>query len=113
MDMSALRYYGLLRLLPMDLLLTERFDSLSKVRNIRQPVLFIHGMEDSKVPFRMSQTLCDQVGELATLHLVPGADHEDCCLIGKVEYRKQVCDFVSNCLSRAESDGELKPPIAP
>ena len=102
MDMSALRYNGLLRLLPVDLLLTERFDSLNKVGNIKRPVLFIHGMEDSKVPYRMGQTLCDKVGKLATLHLVPGADHEDCCLIGKVEYRKQVSGFVSNCLSRSE-----------
>ena len=31
MDMSALKYNGLLRLLPVDHLLTERFDSLSKI----------------------------------------------------------------------------------
>ena len=102
MDMSALRYNGLLRLLPVDLLLTERFDSLSKIGSINRPVLFIHGKDDSKVPYTMSQTLCDKSGELAALHLVDGADHEDCCLIGKVEYRKQISYFVSSCLSRAE-----------
>jgi len=111
MDMSSLKYNGLLRLLPLDLLLTERFDSLSKIESIKRPVLFIHGKEDSKVPYEMSQALCDKAGELATLHLVDGADHEDCCLIGKVEYRKHVSDFVSNCLSRAEPSGEPKPPM--
>ena len=110
--MSALKYNGLLRLLPLDFLLTERFDSLSEIESIKRPVLFIHGKEDSKVPYTMSQTLCDKAGELARIHLVEGADHEDCCLIGKVEYRKQVSDFVSYCLSRAEPSGEPEPPMA-
>jgi pimeloyl-ACP methyl ester carboxylesterase len=109
LDMSALKYYGLLRLLPVDYLLTERFDSLSKIESVKCPVLFIHGEEDSKVPYEMSQALCDRAGELAKIHLVVGADHEDCCLIGKVEYRKQVGDFVSICLSRAENSYALEP----
>jgi alpha-beta hydrolase superfamily lysophospholipase len=99
LDMAALKYNGLLRLLPLDSLLTERFDSLREIESIKRPVLFIHGKEDSKVPYRMSQTLCDKAGKPARIHLVEGADHEDCCLIGKVEYRKQVRDFVSDCLS--------------
>lgn len=103
MDMAGLRYNGFLRLLPIDRLLTERFDSASKIEFIKCPVLFIHGKEDSKVPHEMSQVLCDKAGELATIHLVDGADHEDSCLIGKVEYRKQISDFVSNCLGRTES----------
>ena len=103
-DMSALQYGGFLQLLPVDLLLTERFDSLSKIESIKCPVHFIHGKEDSKVPYRMSQELCEKAGELATIHLVDGADHEDCCLIGKVEYRKQITKFVSNCVSRAEQE---------
>jgi alpha-beta hydrolase superfamily lysophospholipase len=101
-DMSALRYGGCLQVLPVNLLLTNRFDSLSKIEFIKCPVHFIHGKEDAKVPFRMSQELCEKAGDLATIHLVDGADHEDCCLIGKAEYRKQVKEFVSNCLRRAE-----------
>ncbi len=100
LEMSALRYGGLLQLLPVNLLLTERFDSLSKVESIKRPILFIHGKADSKVPYEMSMALCDKAGELATIHLVDGADHEDCCLIGKVEYRKQIRDFVATCLNR-------------
>ncbi len=112
LDMSALKYNGVLRLLPVKYLLTEEFDSLRRIKSIKRPVLFIHGKEDSKVPYTMSQTLCDKAGTLARIHLVDGADHEDCCLIGKVEYRKQVSDFVSYCLSRAEPSGEPEPPMA-
>ena len=100
--MSDLQYSGLLQLLPVDLLLTERFDSLSKIESINCPVHFIHGKEDAKVPWRMSQELWEKAGEPATIHLVDGADHEDCCLIDKVEYRTRIKEFVSNCLRRAE-----------
>jgi uncharacterized protein len=99
LDMSRLQYGGLLQFLPVDLLLTERFDSVSKIGSIKRPVLIIHGEKDSRVPCRMSETLREKAGEWATLHLVEGAGHEDCCLIGKVEYRKRVCDFVSGCLN--------------
>ncbi|MBL8855251.1 MAG: alpha/beta hydrolase [Planctomycetaceae bacterium] len=101
-DMSAWKYYGLLRLLPIDFLLTERFDSLSKIESINRPILLIHGKADSKVPYQMSQTLYEKAGKRATLHLVEGADHEDCCWIGKVEYRQQVRDFVANCRKIAD-----------
>ncbi len=103
LDMSALQYSGLLRLLPVDLLLTERFDSLSKIKSLKCPVHFIHGKEDAKVPYRMSMELCEKAGNSATIHLVDGADHEDCCLIGKVEYRKRIKEFVSNCLIQADA----------
>ena len=102
-DMSAWKYYGLLRLLPVNLLLTERFDSVSKIQLIKCPILFIHGTEDPKVPPEMSRTLSDMAGELATLCLIDGAGHEDCCSIGRNEYREHVNNFVSTCLNRAES----------
>lgn len=98
-DMSALQYGGLLQLLPVDLLLTERFESLNKIEFIKCPVHFIHGRDDSKVPCRMSQELFDRATGLATIHLVDGAEHEDCCLIDKVEYRRRIQEFISLCLS--------------
>ncbi len=101
-EMSALRFGGLLRLLPIDFLLTERFDSLSKVALIKCPVHFIHGKEDSKVPCRMSQELFKKAKGPATIHLVEGANHADCCQIDKVEYRKRIREFVSNCLASAQ-----------
>jgi len=45
------------RLLPIDLILTERFDSLGKIPNLKLPVLFIHGTTDPLVPSRMSERL--------------------------------------------------------
>jgi len=45
------------RLLPIKLILTERFDSIDKIARIKLPVLFIHGNADPLVPARMSESL--------------------------------------------------------
>ena len=37
---------GAYRVFPLDLILTQRFDSLSKVDRLRVPVLYLHGSDD-------------------------------------------------------------------
>lgn len=100
-EMSARRYYGLLKLFPVSLLLTERFDSLSKINAVKLPILFIHGMEDKKVPFEMTECLHETSGRSNMPCLIPGAGHENCGSIGKVQYRKSLDEFVTACLNSA------------
>ncbi len=109
-DMCSQRYYGVLRLFPIDLILTERFDSVGKVDKIHRPILFIHGKEDAKIPCWMSQVLCEKAGDNAELLLIEGAGHVDCCLIGKVEYRTKIRDFVSRCLDQNHANGKQESP---
>lgn len=45
------------RLLPIDMILTERFDSIDKVTQIRMPVLYMHGTSDLLIPQAMSERL--------------------------------------------------------
>lgn len=45
------------KLLPIRLILTERFDSIDKINQIKLPVLFMHGTTDPVVPTRMSELL--------------------------------------------------------
>ncbi|MDB5805229.1 MAG: alpha/beta hydrolase fold protein [Betaproteobacteria bacterium] len=45
------------RLLPINLILTERFDSIDKIGRIKLPLLFIHGNADPLVPAKMSERL--------------------------------------------------------
>lgn len=64
-------------LFPIDLMLTERFNSIDKVRSLQIPVLFIHGSADSLVPADMSQRLyqaSDRVKRKQIL-LIPKAGH--------------------------------------
>lgn len=62
---------------PVDLLLHQRFDSLSKVRSLTPPVLFVHGTLDRVVPAAMSQTLFEAAPEPKQLLLVPEAGHHN------------------------------------
>jgi fermentation-respiration switch protein FrsA (DUF1100 family) len=48
---------GWLPFLPHRLLLKDRFDSASKAREIRQPVLVVHGSDDEVIPFALGREL--------------------------------------------------------
>jgi hypothetical protein len=43
--------------LPVGFLVTQRFDSLDRIDDIKVPIVFAHGTADSIVPFHMSETL--------------------------------------------------------
>jgi pimeloyl-ACP methyl ester carboxylesterase len=45
------------RLLPIKLILTERFDSIDKVTQVKLPVLYMHGTADPVIPSVMSERL--------------------------------------------------------
>lgn len=72
---EAIQHRRFLQIFPVGLLLTEKFDSLSKVRSLRIPVLFMHGSADSVVPPEMSQRLYDSASKPKQLFIIPGADH--------------------------------------
>jgi len=44
------------QIFPKDWILTQKFASLTKVRSLQIPILFIHGMEDKTIPVQMSRT---------------------------------------------------------
>ncbi len=80
--------------------MTEKFDSLSKINSVTLPILFIHGKEDKKVPFEMSEKLLLKPGGSHQICLIDGAGNENCGSIGKVEYRKYLDEFVTACTNK-------------
>jgi uncharacterized protein len=72
---EAIKHRAFLQLFPIDQLLTERFDSISKVRSLQIPVLFLHGSADSVVPSTMSDRLYEAAPEPKQLFMISGADH--------------------------------------
>jgi uncharacterized protein len=84
-----------LQLFPIQLLLTEQFDSLSRVRSLRVPVLFLHGSEDSVVPAEMSQRLYAAAPEPKQLFLIAEADHVKIYQPGERSYLRAIQRFVS------------------
>ena len=75
LDMSAIN--PLYRLLPVDTLLTERFDSSRKIASLNLPILLIHGTADTRIPHTMSKTLYALAPEPKSIILVDGATHNN------------------------------------
>lgn len=88
-EMAKITYW----MFPVDWLLNQRFDALSKVAGLRVPVLFIHGTADSEVPYSMSQRLFEAAGGPKWLILIPGGGHEDSGALGETSYTRAVVDF--------------------
>jgi hypothetical protein len=102
LEMSRLRYYGALRLLPVDFLLHQRFESLAKIGSLKIPVFLIHGTDDGKIPYTMTERLYAAAPEPKELLLIRGGRHADSGSIGWVEYREKLTAFVEEHLQRAE-----------
>jgi pimeloyl-ACP methyl ester carboxylesterase len=82
------------RLFPVDLLLTQKFDSLQKVPTLEAPILLIHGTADTTVPAFMSQTLYAAAPNPKKLYLVPEAGHNNVAELAGAEYLQTVRQFI-------------------
>jgi uncharacterized protein len=73
--------------LPVGLILTQHFDTLSKVGEIRAPVLVVHGTEDRVVPFDMGVKLFDAVRAPKKFIKVDGGTHHNLSYVAFDQYR--------------------------
>ncbi|MCC5649576.1 alpha/beta hydrolase [Nostoc sp. XA013] len=90
---DVITYRNVFWMFPVDLILTQRFNSIKKLPKLKMPVLFIHGAADSTVPSFMSQKLYAVAPEPKQLLLVPGADHNDTAVIAGLQYLQWVESF--------------------
>ena len=74
--------------LPVDWLITQRFDSIDKVAEIGSPLLVVHGTADPLIPARLGQQLFDAAKEPKRFILVDGATHHNTQARAMGEYRK-------------------------
>src|SRR5689334_11796719 len=72
--------------LPVRLIITERFDSLSKIGSIHVPKLILHGDSDTMGPPRMARQLYDAAGDPKQLALIPGGGHENSAVVNAAAY---------------------------
>jgi pimeloyl-ACP methyl ester carboxylesterase len=91
---DVVAYRNLFRMFPVNLILTQRFESIKKLPQLKMPVLFIHGTDDLSLPFFMSQKLYAVAPEPKKLILVPGAGHNNVADLAGVQYMQWVDDFV-------------------
>jgi uncharacterized protein len=68
---------GFYRFFPVAQLLAHPFNSLSKVSQLKVPVLYVHGDQDPDIPADMSQRLYNASPEPKQLWIATGADHNN------------------------------------
>jgi uncharacterized protein len=72
---------------PIRWLLTQKFDSVDKIGEVRLPVLLVHGTEDRYVPARFSEALYAAAASPKKLLLIEGGTHNNSMRRGTAQYR--------------------------
>ena len=90
-DMAQLKYRY--RLLPMGLIVEQKFDSLKKVGHLKMPVLYLHGTEDLLVPAEMSRRLYEKTSSPKRLEFIDGGGHNNSASVGGGDYLRSIKEF--------------------
>jgi hypothetical protein len=70
---------------PASRLVTDRFDSLSRIGKVKAPILVLHGERDRVVPIRFGRALFDAAPEPKESWFAPEAGHEDLARYGGLD----------------------------
>jgi uncharacterized protein len=81
------------RWLPLQLLVSQKFDSIGKIARVGMPVLIVHGLKDRYVTPRFSEMLYAAAAGSKRLLLVEGGNHNDSMLVGSTAYRQAFTDL--------------------
>ena len=84
----------LARIFPVGAVIRGKYDSLSKIKNVRSPILIIHGDQDEIVPYDMGQELYDAANEPKTFYSIEGSGHNDTYIVGGNAYYDALRDFL-------------------
>lgn len=99
-DMAERSRYGHM---PLDLVLTQRFDALAKIGRVAVPLMIIHGTGDRYVPAEMGERLYQAAPAPKVLLLVEGAGHRNAFAVAFGRNPHAVRDFIR--FARASSSG--------
>ena len=98
--------------LPVGLLLSDKFDSVSKMAQVRMPVLIVHGASDTYVPARLSQALFAAAPAPKKLLLVKGGSHNNSMWMGDGEYREALVELFGLHPDPETAQAQAPKPIA-
>jgi fermentation-respiration switch protein FrsA (DUF1100 family) len=84
LDQSAWSY------LPVGLILTQHFDTLSKIGEVRSPILITHGTNDRIVPYEMGEKLYAAATSKKRFLRVEGGTHHNLSAIAFDDYRRAI-----------------------
>jgi hypothetical protein len=70
---------------PASLLVRDRFDSLSRIRAVKVPILILHGGRDTVIPMRFGRALLDAAPGPKEGWFAPEAGHGDLARFGALD----------------------------
>jgi len=80
--------------LPIDYFLSARFDSLSKIHNVRAPIVVVHGKGDPVIPFDLGQRLFNEASEPKRFFPVDAEIHEGVLMALGISRTKELREFL-------------------
>ena len=81
------------RIFPLSLMVHQRFDSRTKVRQLKVPVIYLHGTQDTLVPHCMTRILYKYTASAKQMKLIHGGGHNNNAVVGGMEYLQAVKNF--------------------
>ena len=79
---------------PVRLLIIDKFDNISKIKNIHCPLLFIHGTRDNIIDKKESKKLYEKANMPKEIYLVEGAGHNDIQYVEPQIYWERISDWI-------------------
>ncbi len=73
--------------LPLGPLITQRFESMTRVSQIGSPLLVVHGDADNLIKPELGRKLFEAAAEPKAFVLVPGGSHYNTNAVGQAQYR--------------------------
>lgn len=80
--------------LPIGPFLRTRYDTLEKIRQVRGPLLILHGDQDDIVPYAQGKRIFDAAPEPKEFYTIRGARHNDTFIVGGDPYFAALKDFI-------------------
>ena len=91
------------RVYPVKLFLNQTFDSITKIRGLKIPLLFIHGTSDFSIPDSMSAELFEASPGDKALVRIEGAGHSNCGATDPKKYYDAFTAFVEKVAGKPEN----------
>ncbi len=98
-DVARRIYFGL----PVGLIMSVKLDNIGRIGEVKMPILVIHGVNDTVIPFNMGKELYDAAPEPKTFLPIAGADHSDCFDVGGESYWEAWRDLIKKSESRIQN----------
>ncbi len=80
--------------LPLGYIIQTKYDSITKIKDVKVPVLILHGDKDELVPIEQGRKLYEAANEPKEFYTIPGATHNDTYFVGGEEYFNTIRRFV-------------------